>query len=310
MKQNDDFILNGYYDIIIIIIFLIFFIFYDTLLNIDTGYDIYKDTLNKNEITIGEKLSKNIFIYWEQGWDNAPKICKECLKSWKYYNSNWNIIILDKYNIYEYLDKNLLKKVFEITKHCHQADVIRLHLLEKYGGVWVDATSFCTQPLDNWLHKYMNTGFFVFNYNKSNTRLTDKILRSLIGNTPNWFIASYKNNYIVKVLKNTYTKYWKNKNSSINYHNFYRVFENLKKFNRNFKNIFDNIPKYDCHELEFDLIIELTKLDSLEYTTPKIKNLINNRLNPLHKFTYKIPKFNKIIENDSIFDYIINLQKK
>ena len=37
-----------------------------------------------------------IFMYWHNGFDNAPDVIKECIKSWKYYNINYSII---KYSV-------------------------------------------------------------------------------------------------------------------------------------------------------------------------------------------------------------------
>ena len=78
----------------------------------------------------------------------------------------------------------------------HQSDLIRLGLLEKYGGVWVDASLFCILPLDSWLEIVLNSGLFMF---ESNTKLT------IIAN---WFIASKKNNILIKTMNLEIIKYW------------------------------------------------------------------------------------------------------
>lgn len=34
---------------------------------------------------------KKIYMFWDNGWDNAPYMCIECLKSWRKYNLDWEI---------------------------------------------------------------------------------------------------------------------------------------------------------------------------------------------------------------------------
>ena len=39
-------------------------------------------------------MNKNLFIYWNNGFENSPLIVKKCLQSWKNKNFKWNIHIL------------------------------------------------------------------------------------------------------------------------------------------------------------------------------------------------------------------------
>ena len=49
-------------------------------------------------------MIKNIFICWFQGFDNAPEIVKNCLKSWYHYNPDWNIIEIDDNSLKKYMN--------------------------------------------------------------------------------------------------------------------------------------------------------------------------------------------------------------
>ena len=48
-------------------------------------------------------MIKTIYILWFQGFDNAPEIVKKCVQSWKYYNPDWTIILLDNTNLNNYI---------------------------------------------------------------------------------------------------------------------------------------------------------------------------------------------------------------
>lgn len=155
------------------------------------------------------KIPKTIWFFWEQGLDNAPYIVKKCYASWKKYNQNWDLILLDGKNICDYLP-NLSQVIAKNAKFLEKrkalyADIVRINLLNKYGGVWVDATCFCCQPLEKWLGKYSYSGFFAFrNIHK------DRLIES-------WFIVSSPNSIITNkwckeinnlMQKHSYKCYW------------------------------------------------------------------------------------------------------
>ena len=82
----------------------------------------------------------------------------------------------------------------------HQSDLIRLALLSEYGGVWADATTFCINPLDEWIDDYAKSGFFVFSKPGPDRMIS------------NWFLASEKGNLVVSKLYKHLAAYWINNN--------------------------------------------------------------------------------------------------
>ena len=71
-----------------------------------------------------------------------------CLKSWLAQNPNWNIDIIDQ----ERADKILPRAELPAgISQNHYADLLRITLLSQFGGVWADATVYCSRPLDDWL---------------------------------------------------------------------------------------------------------------------------------------------------------------
>ena len=110
-------------------------------------------------------MEKVIFIYWAQKFENAPNVVQKCLLSWKLKKPSWKIIELDDDNLKDYINieemiPDIQKK--QITKTSY-SDIVRIFLLEKYGGCWCDATTFCNKSLDIWLNEYIiKSGFFAF----------------------------------------------------------------------------------------------------------------------------------------------------
>mgnify|MGYP000082498576 CR=1 FL=1 len=126
-------------------------------------------------------MNKNIWIYWSQGFDNAPPLVKECLKSAKHYNPNWNIIELTDVNLKEYIDG-----IHHPGPLAAYSDIIRISLIEKYGGLWVDATVLFNKSLDEWLPEYITEGMFAFS--KPTKR----------HNICSWFLYGEKDNFLIE----------------------------------------------------------------------------------------------------------------
>lgn len=95
----------------------------------------------------------------------------------------------------------------------------------KYGGCWCDATTFCNEPLDNWLNKYISSGFFAF----------DKPGRDRLLYT--WFLYSEKNNHIIQRWKEQTINYWKNHNNIHKYFWFHYLFGDLYNYDNTFKEL-------------------------------------------------------------------------
>ncbi len=143
-------------------------------------------------------ILKKLWFLWLQGLEEAPLVVKKCYESWQKYNPNWEIVFLDNNNFKDYVTIGLPQEKFAPLSGAHKADLIRLELLSKYGGVWADATSLCRVPLDDWLEDYTGAGFFAFTYE---TRSYGWIL--------NWFLASEPSNPITFKMNQSLTAFYR-----------------------------------------------------------------------------------------------------
>ena len=86
----------------------------------------------------------NIFTFWEPKL-KIPGYIKLCILTWKNIFPNNTIIILDYSNLYHYLNPSLISKILcKNMKIRVQSDAIRVAILKKYGGVWMDADTIVT----------------------------------------------------------------------------------------------------------------------------------------------------------------------
>lgn len=236
-------------------------------------------------------MNKNLFIYWNDGFENSPLIVKKCLESWKNKNIKWNIHILNDNNLIKYIDlKNYIDISHKIISKAHLADIIRVLLLEKYGGCWCDATTYCNIPLDDWLFKYCKSGFFAFR-NPGPDRMLS-----------NWFLYSEKNNYIIREWNKYIINYWKEHNKIEHYFMHHYLFAKVYKNDIIFKKIWNNTSKYDSKfpSILFHYGLEKKINDNIKYIID-----VNKLLIPLFKLSYKYD--NLKVKNDSVINYIINL---
>ena len=141
-------------------------------------------------------MNKTIWMLWNQGWNNIPDICQKCLDSWLYHNPDWNIILLDLDNIKDYVDlEEELPGAYSISDKFPAAfsDIVRLSLLKKYGGAWVDATVFCNSSLNDWALDVVDDAWLYYR--------KDRYIGS-------WFILAEENSYIINKWYNKVIDYW------------------------------------------------------------------------------------------------------
>ncbi len=220
-------------------------------------------------------FKKIIWIFWEQGWSNAPAICKYCKESWKLLNTDWKLFVLDKNNLSKYINVLEINENFwEIEPIQIRADAIRICLLKRYGGVWVDATTICMEPLDNWLFKYFDLDnkedFFSFLFFKKNNV------------SSNWFLVSHKNNHIIKSIYDIFVKRLNNTLIIKKYFQFYIDFTHLLLTDKLFNEYFYKNKKLPSEPAKF--------FENKFYTKIKknTKFLIETNYSPIYKLSHKV----------------------
>jgi len=238
-------------------------------------------------------MKKIIYILWLQGFDNPPDVVNQCINSWEYYNPSWKIILIDNKNLNNYIEFEEFIDKSLIYDYTALSDIIRILLLKKYGGLWVDATTFCNKPLDNWLLSFIKEGFFAFN-----KPTPDRLLST-------WFIYAEKENYIIDLWFNQTLQYIKINKKPHTYFWFHYLFENCYNKDTKFKEIWNNVPKLHANGLGPHYLQEKGFFNHLN---KDIKENIDNKITPLFKLTYKC-KFPHFDENLNLY-YLYSSIKK
>jgi mannosyltransferase OCH1-like enzyme len=161
---------------------------------------------------------KILWMYWDKGIENiTDPYNKMCFDGWKLLNPDWDIRILNEKTVSNYIDN------FNDFEGCivqHQADILRIKLLEKYGGVWADASTLPMKPLTgNITHMDKGTGIFFYRYIPADSNCY----------ISNWFIISKQpHHYLIKKLVHALEKKFK-KNKIQPYFIFHYTLTDLYK---------------------------------------------------------------------------------
>ena len=139
----------------------------------------YSDLIKKySQAVIDEKncppvKDYQIYFCWLQGEENLPPIVRCCYNSLKQNAGRYKIVFIDEKNFSKYVDiaPHIMEKfrAGKITR-THFSDILRVNLLERHGGLWLDSTVLVTEPLERYkflLEKYFFTQRF---YKEKNCR--------------------------------------------------------------------------------------------------------------------------------------------
>lgn len=108
-------------------------------------------------------LTQRIWMYWDQGWDSAPRPVRDCAASWRNKNPEFEVVLLSRDTLSQWVA--LPEQIADLLPTLSvqlQTDVLRLLLLHQNGGIWADATTYCTVPLVDWLPDIPENGAFLF----------------------------------------------------------------------------------------------------------------------------------------------------
>ena len=210
-------------------------------------------------------VRKIIWTCWFQGRQHAPPLVERCLASWETLNPDWDFRCLDAETIGRYVD---LGEHIDLRRQTITAaslsDIVRMLLLNEYGGVWVDATLYCNQPLDEWLPLAMGTGFFAFS-----RPAYDRMLAT-------WFIAAAPGNMLLAKWAAKAIGYWRGRNRSNDYFWLHHQFGELCSIDREARAAWESVPKIsadDPHAIQLAGMYEPAEsaAQRVDWTTPVFK---------------------------------------
>ena len=127
-----------------------------------------------------EIFPKNIYMFWHKR--DLPYLVKKCFLNIKNKNPDYKVFLFHLDDIINFQDRPKILKNYWIKAN---ADWLRLYLLKKYGGIWIDISC---------IFIFKNLNDFV---DHSSSRLQGFTFPQDNNIMENWFLASPKNNPLI-----------------------------------------------------------------------------------------------------------------
>jgi hypothetical protein len=186
-----------------------------------------------------------IWVCWLQGIETAPPVVQQCVRSIKSHYTNEEVILLDGANISQYINvPDYITKKWRAGRisHTHYSDVVRMRLLAKYGGVWMDATTFLLDKLPEYIS---HADLFAFKCHPAAGVVAS-----------NWFIVAKPNHPVISKVANLLCEYWKKENKLISYSLFHLFFTMTVNSSAETNALWSAVPYFDdvnCKILQKEL---------------------------------------------------------
>ena len=212
-----------------------------------------------------------IWVCWLQGEENAPELVKRCIRSVRDHAGGREVVVVTNENLPSWVDippyitDKLKKRKMQFATY---SDYIRLALLTKYGGVWIDATVLMTAPIPE---KLLEQPLFCF---KKSYLSPSCIVAS------SWFIIAQPGQLILQQVKYLFECYWKKESKLRNYYLFHLLLSLVVDADEKNRVSWSGIPyinNVDVHTMQFELFEP--------YNAQRFAEMTNRAF--VHKLTYK-----------------------
>lgn len=217
------------------------------------------------------KCSNKVWVCWLQGIEQAPKLVQECYASLQAHLKDREIILLTQENYQDYVNfpDHVQKKIDSgaITR-THMSDLLRLELLLRYGGTWIDATVFCS---GGEIPGYMlDSELFMFQTLKPGLDGHATCISS-------WFMTACTNHPILELTRALLYRYWEKHNALVDYFLIHDCFQlAIEAYPQEWNKV---VPM--CNSIPHILLLRL-----FEQYDERVWNAVK-AMTPFHKLTYK-----------------------
>lgn len=133
-------------------------------------------------------IPRQVWMYWES--ETLPAEVQIFVDKIVRENPGYQVTVINNLNIKSWLPD--LEFVHQDMRPSHKSDVIRLELLHRYGGIWMDATIILNRTLDELLAVNAADNYDLIAFYRDGSTL-DKAYPVI----ESWFLAAPKNNAFI-----------------------------------------------------------------------------------------------------------------
>lgn len=250
--------------------------------------DRLQEEIDRTDSSVEHVQSNKIWIFWWQGMENAPKIVQLCYNSvLARFASTHEIIVITEKNYKDYVTMpEFVSGLLEKKKITIQffSDLLRLELLNRYGGTWMDATVLITDDPPAYMTQ---SPLFMF----------QTLFPSTFGNVcrmESWYIHSESNNKILRLTYGLLLEYLRKKSTICDY---LLIFDMMELAVERYKKEWQLIPP--CSNANS---LSLQYRMSWEYDEDEYQTILANA--HIHKLDWRYCE-NNVSEKDTYYSHLI-----
>ena len=248
-----------------------------------------------NDANVKNKNSKIIWTLWLQGNSDEvqPEVVRMCLKNMKNNCGSHPLKILTKDNYLDYADipGYIIDKVKSgQISYTHLSDLLRVCLLLKHGGMWLDATIFSTRKIPEGI---FDMKYFTVKHAYKNVRNVSK------ERWTGFLQASESNNILCDFIYNFFLEYWKKQKILIHYLLIDYVFALAYNEIPACRKILDDVP------LSNPELYSLDDLMSSRFDKTVYKKLTDETM--FFKLTWKSTYKKSVFGNETFYGHLLKV---
>lgn len=191
---------------------------------------------------LGESVpNAPIWICWWTGEETAPELVRQCIRSIHRNAGSHPVHLITRENYQNYLDipEFMLRKVTVGQMGlAHLADYMRVKLLAEYGGLWLDATIFCSQEIP------------AMCFDSPLFTCKGPVRESRYISNYRWVtfcLGGWKRNVFYRFLVEAFEQYWQSNDRAIDYLFFDYIIMTAYSSLPAVKALLDNLPDNNIH---------------------------------------------------------------
>lgn len=222
-----------------------------------------------------------VFCYWGTGIDGAPEIVRACVD--RLLSLHPDARILDASSVRELIGiPTRVAEVLEEDHPAHFSDFVRVSLLERYGGIWVDATCWVPDRLSPAVAPLLTAGVV---YPRWTT-----------GQIGNWFIAAVPDALVIRLQRIALEMWWTSRSDLPDYFLYHRVFEALRSLIPEFRGQWAQVPFLSS------AASHLLQLSMMQRWSPGVADAVRG-LSVVQKLSHKFDPAD--VPEGSILDHLL-----
>ena len=187
-------------------------------------------------------MTEYIWTMWWQGEENAPVLVKKCIDSMREKSNGGKVVVITEENYLQYIElpdyilEKVKKRIITIT---HLSDLIRMELIYRYGGIWIDSTVFINYEIPSEIYEF---DFYTIKREYNSEYMSRNVSKA---RWSAYLIGGKKGCRICSLMRLLFYSYWKQENTMIAYFLIDYFLDEVISQDRESRKLLDVVPYYE-----------------------------------------------------------------